>query len=171
VARRRPKWTREGLALKRQLAKLANSSVKVGVLKGSDRRVQVGISAVELAAIHEFGSPRAGVPQRSFIRRTFNNNREEVAAKIAELAAQFVFSRTRMTMRGLMFWKKQRPRPSAARALGRLGAWGATLVKKTITTGVGVPPPLQPITIEKKKSTRPLVDTGRLLGAITWEVE
>jgi hypothetical protein len=131
----------------------------------------VGISAVELAAIHEFGSPRAGVPQRSFIRRTFEQNREEVAKKIAELASQFVFSRTRSTLRSLAFWKRQKPRPSAARALGRLGAWGATLVKKTITTGAGVPPPNAPATIERKGSRRPLVDTGRLLGAITWEVE
>ena len=57
------------------------------------------------------------------------------------------------------------------RGLELLGAFAAAEVKKTITAGAGVPPPNAPSTIAKKGSDRPLVDTGRLLGAIQWEIE
>ena len=54
--------------------------VKAGVLQPSAGRSD-GIDNVSLAVIHEFGSPEAGVPQRSFIRsspgfssRNFSSN-------------------------------------------------------------------------------------------------
>lgn len=141
--------------LAREVFKLGSGKVKVGVLanKGGGAN-HGGISMAELAAIHEYGSPAAGVPERSFIRRTFAAKEDDVAKMAARLAAG-VFS-------GQM---------SATRALEILGAFGATEVKKTITEGAGVPPPNAPSTIAKKGSSRPLVDTGRLLGSIQWEVE
>lgn len=48
-----------------------NHSVKIGVL-GSSKNEHDGISAVELAAVHEFGIP-GKMPQRSFLRTTLDN--------------------------------------------------------------------------------------------------
>lgn len=132
-----------------------DAHVKVGVMqsKGGGASAGAGLTMVDLATIHEFGAPAAGIPERSFIRRTFAEKHEALAAMTKRLAAAVV--------------TKKMP---VDRALGLLGAWGAAEVKRTITSGPGVPPPLSPVTIARKGSTRPLVDTGRLVGAITWQV-
>lgn len=127
--------------------------VKVGVMSSSGRTADNTMSMVELAAIHELGSPKARIPERSFIRSTFEKNKIETGRVTAKLAKQFV--------EGKM---------SLAKALGVLGAWGVAQVKNTIARGPHLTPPLKPATIARKGSDRPLVDTGRLLGSIQHEV-
>ena len=144
--------------LKRKIPKIDGAHVKVGVLagKGGDAHVEggpPGFDLVALAATHEYGSSDGHVPERSFLRRTFDMKQEVFAAAIGKLA------------RGLLAEKI-----SLTKALDILGALGATEVKKTITEGEGIPPPLAASTIARKGSSRPLVDTGRMLNAITWEV-
>lgn len=128
---------------------------RVGVLasKGGNDQVESGATLIEVAASHEFGAPRAGIPERSFIRRTFVNKEQETIALTTKLAKMVVTDRL-----------------DAKKALTVLGQWGATEVKKTITEGPHLPPPLKQATINRKGSDRPLVDTGRLVGAITSEV-
>lgn len=111
------------------------------------------LSLLQIAAIHEYGSKRAGVPERSFIRRTFNVKRDELVKLCARLCREVI-------TRGM----------AVEKAYALLGQWGAAEVKKTITEAEGVPPPNAPSTILAKGSTRPLVDTGRLVGAIAYEV-
>lgn len=130
------------------------SHVKVGVIAsqgGSAQHSDSGLSVLEIAAVHEFGAPSVGIPERSFIRRTFANKSAEMAKICGQLAAQF--------LAGLPLEK----------ALGKLGLWGQNAVKQTITKD-GVPPPLKPATIKRKGSSRPLVDTGQLLNSITFKV-
>lgn len=128
-------------------------SVKVGVLQSAGDAGE-DLTMVELAAVHEFGSEKAGVPERSFIRRTFREKERETLAFAEKLTGAIVVGKI-----------------TPAQALEALGQWGAAEVKKTITQGAGVPPPNAPSTIEKKGSDRPLVDTGRLINAIAHEVE
>jgi phage gpG-like protein len=132
------------------VAQIATQVAKVGVLQDGETEAD-GMSMVELAAIHEFGTEH--VPERSFIRSTFATKQREAATLAERLAKAIV-------LRGMPI----------GQALGLLGAWGASAVKATITEGDGVPPPLAPATIARKGSSRPLVDTGRLLASITWEV-
>lgn len=130
------------------------SHVKVGVIGSQGGKAphgDSGLSVLEIAAVHEFGAPSVGIPERSFIRRTFNQKQAELAKVCAHLAAEY--------LAGLPLEK----------ALGKLGAWGQTAVKKTITED-GVPPPLKPATIARKGSSRALVDTGQLLNSITYKV-
>lgn len=138
-----------------------DAHVKVGVLAGGGgtaRTSEGGITMIELAAIHEFGSPANGIPERSFIRSTFE--RPDVVLKLNAYAGRLA----RAIVDDKTTWQV---------ALGQLGAWAAAQVKATIknrqTTG---PEPQQnkPSTIEKKGSDLPLVDTGRLINAITWLV-
>jgi hypothetical protein len=49
-----------------------------------------------------------------------------------------------------------------------MGSTLANAMKRKIVDGAGVPPPNAPSTVAKKGSSRPLVDTGRLVNAITW---
>lgn len=123
--------------------------VKVGVL-GQSQPVSGEIGVVELATMHEMG---LGVPERSFIRRTFREKQKQTAEVCAKLSRQVVTGKM-----------------SLHDAHEALGLWASAEVKKTVTEGPGVPPPLAESTIARKGSTRPLIDTGRMIGAITHEV-
>jgi hypothetical protein len=137
---------------------LARAHVKVGVLaskRGSETHSgDAGhITLMELAAIHEFGSPAASIPERSFIRATFYVRRvEELRRKCAQIAKAVV-------TQGM----------DAQRALGLLGAWAVAEVKNTITE-IDIPPPLADSTVQAKGSSKPLVDTGQLKNSIQYEV-
>jgi len=124
--------------------------VRVGVLS-DDSHGDIGM--IELAAIHEFGSEAAGIPERSFIRRTFRDRKEELTQLLHVLTHKIVTNK--MTI---------------LQALNTLGLWGANAVKQTITQS-DIPPPLKPSTIARKGSDKPLVDTGQLVNSITWKVE
>lgn len=141
---------------------LARGFVKVGVLasKGGDelhstkgQQTSHDITLIEIAAIHEFGSPKAGIPERSFIRSTFLVRRVNALNNMCAKLAKAVVT--------------QGMKPE--RALGLLGSWAAAEVKSTITE-IDIPPPLAQATIDAKGSSKPLVDTGQLKNAITYEV-
>lgn len=131
--------------------------VQVGVIGAAgSATTDSGITMIELAAIHEFGSPKAGIPERSFIRSTFE--RPEVLEQLNVMARGYA----RLVVADKITWDV---------ALGRLGAWAAAeikgAIKKKLTTG----PALAPATIVRKGSSTPLIDTGRLINAITWLVK
>lgn len=142
-------------ALEARLKLLDSMHVKVGVLasQGGNSDHGDGITMLELAAIHEFGSPAAGIPERSFLRRTFTFKKIGLEELQRKLAAAIV---------------KGKIAPYAAMHI--LGQWGAAQVKNTIASDAHIPPPLKPATVAAKGSDRPLVDTGRLVGAISYEV-
>lgn len=129
---------------------------RVGVLasKGGMRAAgDSGLTLVELAAIHEFGTEDGHIPERSFVRRTFY---ERAATELREMCGKI----TKAIVLGAI---------DVRQGIGMLGAWGAAQVKNTITQ-TDIPPPLAPSTVAAKGSTKPLVDHGQLLNAITWEV-
>jgi hypothetical protein len=138
--------------LRERNAKAKGAQVRVGVF-GSETHEGTDLTLVELAAIHEFGSPAANIPERSFIRRTLDAKHDEIKKYLKEAAKSVVEGKTPLQ-----------------RALNLLGTWAAREIKKTITQGPGIPPPLRPATIAHKKSSRPLVDTGQLKNAITYVV-
>lgn len=123
--------------------KLDGASVRVGALDGEN---------ATLAAIHEYGAPRANIPARPFIRPTFERRRGELVALQAKLAKAMLL--------GVL---------SEERAMAMLGAWAAGAIKATITRD-GNFVPLRPATIARKHSAKPLIDTGQLVGAITFKV-
>lgn len=129
--------------------------VKVGVLAdqgGDESHDDAGgeITMVELMAIHEFGNDT--IPERAPIRSTFNG-----AVWLPDFTAKLC--------KGVIDGKL-----TVENALALLGTRGASEVKKKITTGPHLPPPLQPATVAAKGSDRPLVDTGRLVASISFQV-
>lgn len=142
-------------ALLARAAKLDRVHVKVGIMGEKGATVHSGeggdFTLVEIAALHEFGGHH--VPERSFIRSTFLIRRvNALRAKQVELAKAIVTG-------GM----------DPIRALGLLGAWGASEVKNTITE-IDIPPPLADSTVQAKGSSKPLVDTGLMKNSISWEV-
>lgn len=126
---------------------------KVGVLASSgagDEHGDTGATNVEIAIFQELGT--RFIPARSFLWSTFYVHKvAELHAMVATLAKKVLIGELAMK-----------------RALQILGAWGANAVKNTITQS-DIPPPLADSTIARKGSTKPLVDTGQLVGSISWE--
>lgn len=141
-------------ALLRRLAK-SREAVRVGILDDSPKKAREGdggrYSLVEVAAVHEFGAPAAGVPQRSFIRATVDLNEREIAR--LQHATMSSFVQGKVTLR---------------QGLDRIGMKVAAMMQKRIAAGID--PPLAESTIARKGSSKPLVDTGQLRSSITWVV-
>jgi hypothetical protein len=146
--------------IERNVARLGRLRARVGVI-GKQAVTQHGPSFTnaELAYVHEFGSPAAGVPQRSFLRSAFEGQRQE-AEKLAARAARAVVT----------------GKVSPEQAVGLLGEWGVARVREGMVRGIG--PALAPATLEKRKRVQagkrgrdvPLIDTGRLRQAVTYDV-
>lgn len=142
--------------LDKKLKEAEKTKVRIGVLasKGGSEAKESGITLAELAAIHEYGSPAAGIAERSFIRRTFKENTKELNSITAKILKKIIED-------GMPVEK----------ALAILGAWGAAEIQKRVTQGEHIPPPLKPATVVAKNSTRPLVDTKQLINSVSWELE
>lgn len=148
--------------------------VRVGVLAktahdhppGSNAKGE--ISLMELAAIHEFGSPAAGIPERSFIRSTVNGKRAEINGHIEKIVGGAM---KKLLAREVLH--SHDVREAVKHSLGLLGTRVAAMMRATIrarqTTGPEAQA-LKPATIARKGSTLPLVDTGQMINAITYEV-
>lgn len=140
------------------LARLANQGrarVRVGVLDDAVKETKEGepsgASLLEVAAYHEFGAPAANVPQRSFIRATVDGKREEIAKLQKGLALQVLEGRVTHDV-----------------ALERLGLKVVAWVQNRIAAGID--PPNAPATIERKGSSKPLINTGQLRSSVTHRV-
>ena len=141
--------------LLRRAHKGGNQTVRVGILADQPKKEHGGgvgkLSLVEVAALHEFGAPGAGIPQRSFVRAAVDEHRSDIHALQERLAGQI--------LRGEIDEKA---------ALERLGAFVAGLMQRRIAAGIA--PALNPETVARKGSSTPLVDTGQLRSSITWKV-
>lgn len=130
------------------------SYVKVGVLEGTKRRKsgRHAIMMAMLAAVHEYGSAKRKIPERSFIRSWVDNNKTDIKQTISKLYTLVCDGKI-----------------NANTALKRLGAYGTGGIKARIREIKT--PPLKPRTIARKGSTQPLIDTGQLRNGIHYKVE
>lgn len=139
-------------ALTRRFAELAGHSVMVGIPQGDNGRTDGGdIGSAGILAVHEFGAPELGIPERSVVRRSIRENLGKY--KKLNLVNLRKVVRSEMTV---------------AQALGILGAVAAGDVQMTIRKADLAP--LKPATIKRKGSSKPLIDTGQVIQSITFEV-
>lgn len=142
--------------LRARVKDLDKKYVKVGILsnRGGDERTEDGeFTMVELGLVHQFGSEKANIPAREWLTVYFEKNPDEVNAKVSELAKAIVMDKV-----------------DVRKGLELLGMWASAQVKKNITAGEHLAPPLADSTVARKGSDRPLVDTGRFVGSIVHEV-
>ncbi len=151
--------------LKRLADKLKEApTVKVGYLsdRHEERKPSPGEKGepptnLKVAAWMELGTRRA--PPRPFLSSTFDAKREEYRALVEQL--------TRAILAGKL---------TPERALGLIGAKVSADVKNRVTTGAQIPPPNAPSTLARKRAKgegdpRTLVDTGQMVGALTWALD
>lgn len=136
---------------------LSDVVIKVGV-QAKDKTVKRGKGGsirntdqplAAIAAIHEFGL--GGMPQRSFLRSAFDENKP----MINKMGDHIVNS----AIKGI----------STEKALDQLGNVVQGMVQKKIVDGPFVPN--SPATIKRKKSSKPLIDTGHLRQSIRYVIE
>jgi hypothetical protein len=106
----------------------------------------------EIAHKHEFG---VGVPERSFLRATFEANKREYQGLLARGLMDELIASIRA---------RRAYDPQSASAMKRLALRMEGDVKQRIARGV--PPPNAPSTIRRKGSSTPLIDSGMLRQSI-----
>ena len=141
-----------------ELKKAANSFTKVGLpqegeLKGgtrtgSGREPLVEFSQlVTVGAVHEFGAPSRNIPERPFLRTSFDESKGQINLMIEKEYDRIL-----------------RGSADVAQSLGRVGVFLKGKIQKKIVDIKS--PPNAPKTIERKGSSNPLIDTGQLRQSI-----
>jgi hypothetical protein len=104
----------------------------------------------EIAAEHELG---LGVPQRSFLRAYTDQEDKTIRQRLKDAALRIELAGS-----------------TPDKEIGLICARIQAGVQEYIANGQ-VEPPNAPATIARKGSSTPLIDTGQLRSAITWELE
>ena len=151
------------------LKKLGANSIEVGVFGSDDADM------VMIAAVHEYGTeinvtPRMRgwfaangyplkktttkivIPERSFLRSGYDENINDITRKVEQLLPNVLESKV-----------------NAQAFTNAIGLEFAGMIKKKMRDLRS--PTNSGMTIERKKSSNPLIDTGRLVGSIRHEVK
>jgi len=152
----------------KSLKDIDNSYVKIGVISGGGKKKyttrgsvkgkkvrnesSLTMNMVKLATIHEFGSHPNHIPARPFMKQAFDTKKNLINGYKKILINRI--------------YKRQ---ISVERALWKLGLFHQKNVKTIFTQGRFQPN--KPMTKARKKSSRPLIDTGRLRNSIDYEVK
>ncbi len=129
--------------LLRELEHLKQHRVEIGIFGEDDSEI------VERATTHEFGN--AYNPERSFIRAGWDSNADDIFDAAETLVDDMFASEVR-----------------ADDVLTGLGAMTAGRIQDYLTKMTF--PPLSPMTIKRKGSSKLLIDTGQMRDSITWKV-
>jgi hypothetical protein len=111
-----------------------------------------GLTIAQIGAIHEYGAPGASIPSRPFLHPALREGTPELQ---------------RLTK--ILLFEVQSGSITKEIALERLGLLGQRLVQQKIRRGEFAE--LQPKTIARKKSSKPLIDTGQMIQSVTFAVE
>lgn len=134
-------------AIKKELKKLDGMYTEVGFPGGTPYAGPGTLDAAGLALIHELGTRDGNIPKRPANRMAFDNNEDAIDKKQKALYYR--------VLRGM----------SAAQAVKQLGIWYEAKLRLSYLRGPFKPN--APATIEKKGSSRPLIDTKNLVNSIT----
>ncbi len=141
--------------LKQKMRRASKYTLKVGILasEGGADRYEDGVSILTVAGANEFGSKKAGVPERSFIRAGYDKNLSYINKRSNEIAE--------IITRG----KRVRIKP----LLNILGADIKDLIQQ-YATNLSTPPNAES-TIKAKGSSNPLIDTRRMIKSIDFQID
>ena len=142
------KITPAGKKFYREMKRLGKKDIFIGFQAGKAKS-EDGADVATIAAYNELGT--STTPARPFLRQTADVNEGKIRA-FCRREIKAVASGNKTT----------------EEALKRIGVYGVGLVKKQIRHGDFFPN--APATIRKKKSNKPLIDTGRMRQSVTYIV-
>jgi HK97 gp10 family phage protein len=139
------------------IEKFENAYVLVGFQEGQVTKSQVkngrskkaGQSMPQIAAQNEFGTDK--IPARPFMRTSFDENRNKLNVAIQTEYGKIVDGQS-----------------TVKKSLNAIGLLGIDLIQTKIRSIHY--PPNSPRTIARKKSSKPLIDFGQMVQAVTKKV-
>lgn len=133
----------------RDVRSLRDREIKIGFW-GNDS--VDGVAVTDYAMYNEFGTSR-GIPARPFMAKTYDDTKGEVEKFIDYLASRIFV--------GLI---------TPDHALRVLGEQYTSKLRMTIRNAKEWAVPNAPSTIAMKGSSSPLIDTGRMVGSVRYEI-
>lgn len=124
--------------------------IRVGIKGGKTNK---GQDIATYGAMNEFGSFSKNIPARPFLRTTFAGEGEKKITERSFKAIQESILNDYDT----------------SIALDKIAEQGAIMVRENIRKGQWTPN--RPSTLARKKGTKPLIDTGSMIGSIEGWVE
>ena len=141
------KYTGNGMeSLEKKLSEIKKRQIAVGFPKGKCQAYPDGTSVIDVATQHVFG---IGVPERNFM----------------EMAEKGIRKKTKPILRAIYKSDNQTEVGSLQNMAGQVAA---DEIKRAIVELTF--PPNSPITIAKKGSDNPLIDTTHMLHTVTYVV-
>ena len=134
-------------AIKAAIKSAHGSYVTVGVHEKA--MYDNGTPVALVAYYNEFGT--RFIPERSFIRSNFEENRQAYKELVASLYKDVIVLKATVNI-----------------ALGTLGVRLMADIRKKISSNI--PPPNEPETLDRKVGTRTLIDSKLLLNSINFEI-
>ncbi len=134
--------------LKKELQKLEKKPfTKVGILEGKGSKLYSDSSqkVIDVAVANEFGT--AKIPARPFMRKSYDENITQYNRLFKRAYNNIIDGKS-----------------TVKTSLGKIGLFAENKTKKRLRSGPWTPN--APSTIAKKKSSRPLIDTGQLVNSI-----
>lgn len=133
-----------------QVKKLPKLAVKYGFIGDKVAPYPDGQNVIDVAIWNEYGTDR--IPARPFFRTSWERNKKAYKKDLVDF------------YRNILNGKVQ----DAEVFFDILGAKASNRLKMDIVAFSD--PPNAPSTIARKKSSNPLIDTGRLKASVSWEV-
>lgn len=134
-------------ALRNIASRLSKGALQVGFMENA--RYPDGTQVAMVAAIQEFGAPRAGIPSRPFFRNMISAKSPEWSEAIAI--------------------QLKRTKYDVDLTLNRVGMAISEQLKQSIRDTNA--PPLALATIRRKGHSKPLIDSGLMLRSATYRVK
>lgn len=134
------------------IKELQGSEIKLGILgsgAGGGKHKKSDATVLDIAIWNEFGTRK--MPERSFIRASYDSNRSDYESKGEKLLEQVIG----MTV-------------SPSVLYDTLGLYMVGQTQKYLTNLSS--PPNDPFTIKMKGSSNPLIDSGQMRDSIEYEV-
>jgi hypothetical protein len=129
--------------LVKALKDMASLAVDVGYFGDKKHPESENYTVVGIAGVHEFGAPKANIPERPFMSTTFDERLNENNARIKKGYQEIILGKISVT--------------AFLEGLGELNAsWVRGMIDKIQF------PPLRAATIARKGSSKPLIDTGTM---------
>ncbi len=126
--------------------------IKVGVFErdGNEPHGDDELTVIEVAVFNEFGTDT--IPERSFLRAWFDENQDRCRVAVRKMLEAVITGK---------YTREQAMQLVAQRFVGE--------IQRKIASGI--PPANAPSTISKKGSDKPLINTGQLRSAISYEID
>ncbi len=133
--------------------------VRAGLIgpRAQKPHVDSQLTVAEVGIVHEYGSPAAHIPERSFVREPYDRNRDRYLSGLRVLLKAVYAGKAKLVS-----------------VLELIGSNMGADMRKAIREGI--PPPLRPATVARKVAKRrrdpatPLLDTRQLVNTIRHEV-